>query len=157
MKRKKKTVNKKPREKKVSAKKPTINAKTLEEQVDLIYRTALLEIVKRQAAGDKLTGADYAFLEKVTNAESEKKSAFGTREVVQGSIDKQVQFARIKSFHKLNHLLDNSKRDDVCLQAALALKKWADEEEPPSEAVTFTVVKPNEVKKIVPINSKSAV
>ena len=125
-------------------------------EVDNIYRVALDQLKARQANGEKLTGADYAFLDKMAAADTQKANAAMTREIVQGSIDKKLQFARIKSFHVLSDLLDNPTREDVRMQAALALKKWADDEEPPQEPVKFTVVKPSEVPpKIVPIQAKA--
>ena len=117
------------------------------EQVAAIQKEALQQIRNRQAKREKLTAADYTFLEKMLLAETVSKSPVQVRQIVQEDINAQLQQSRVSAYHRLVQLLD-SKREDVALQAAIRLREWADEEEPPPETYETVDAQPQNEKVI---------
>ena len=101
----------------------------VDQRIAKIRHNELCLLEAKQATGEKLTGADHAFLREVIAAEAESRSIFGTRELVQESLEKRLQLARLQVFDVYIDLVRNGK-GIARLQAAGALKQWADEECP---------------------------
>ncbi len=140
--------------------------KTLEERIEAQRQRDLDSIDTKLDNNISLTASDRKMQADMLESVASQKSVAAVREIVQGSIDKRLQLARVKSFHVLYDMLDNSKREDVRIQAALALKKWADDEEPAPEGYTFVEAHPEREnvthifeadKKSVPIKAKKPV
>jgi len=105
-------------------------------------RIADLDLIEsKQSRGENLTESDRKSLREIIATTAAPATVKKTHELVQGSIEKALHLARLKAFHRLVELID-SRREDVSLQASIALKAWADAEEPAAEPYTLADAQP---------------
>lgn len=105
----------------------------IDERIKQLRNRDLFLIEEKQARGETLTESDRKIIREIRAENAENKTVSSTREDVQLSLEKRLQLARLESFEETLRLLRSSKRDDVRMSAAQALKAWADAEEPAQE------------------------
>lgn len=98
---------------------------SVEKSIERIRKTELAQLQDKQARGETLTAANYAFIREVLAAEADKKN--GAKVGPGDPLEKRLAAAKIEAF---DHLLDlmRTGRGTSRLEAAKTLKLWAQEE-----------------------------
>ena len=114
------------------------------EEIELDAVEQLRERLKR---GEKLTGADYWFIERtkqatVEQADASKKNA----QPAKLPLAERLQESKEVAFESLRCVMEHSKSDMARVSAAQTVEEWADQEEPPLEPYKFVLARPQDVK-----------
>lgn len=121
----------------------------LRQLAEKIERLTLEKILERQERGERLTAADYAFLEKVKQAELEHADATKVRPN-KPPLAERLQAFKENLFDSLCWVAENSKSHMARVTAAQTLKTWADDMEPPLEPYRIVEARPMDAH-VVPV------
>jgi len=110
-----------------------------------IERLILEKLLERQQRGEKLTAADYAFLEKIKQATLEKAGAVKAPET-KLPLGERLQASKEDLFDSLTWVAAHSKSRMARVQAAHELKQWANEEYHPLPLPKLVRARPQDVK-----------
>ena len=117
-----------------------------EKLLERIFKKSLVDIANRQDVDGRLSVADVKIMAEISKAEAIGKSLAATREIVQGSLEKQIQLAREEAFYTALIVMRTSKSGAERLNAAVFVKEWSDAEAPAEEPYVLAAANPGSEK-----------
>ncbi len=119
----------------------------LETSIDQTYSEIVHKIRERVRNGEKVTGEELKLLERMKQMSLAETNASSARVIAQDQINVTLQVSRPKALSAALEILDDKQAPAaVRLNAAIFLRTWSDEEEPPEEPIEIEIINPKNPK-----------
>ena len=112
-----------------------------------VERQGLEQLLERQSRGEKLTGAEYTFLERMKQSNMDKAASKKKTLPAKLPLSDRLQASKEAAFESLCCVMEHSKSHMARVQAAQAVKEWAAETEPLPEPLTFVRINPEDLRR----------